>query len=94
MLPRGLSRKSRKIVHPLGDKLNENNIFDASADDIDISEEEELMDKKLKLLEPEKPQKVENSAAKLDVIAEDYEEFSNHGYGFDDHVNYEEMTGS
>ena len=52
------------------------------------------MDKKLKLLEPEKPQKVENSAAKLDVIAEDYEEFSNHGYGFDEHVNYEEMTGS
>lgn len=75
-------------------KPNENNIFEASADDIDISEEEELMDKKLKLLEPEKFQKEENSAAKLDVIAEDYEEFSNHAYGFDDHSNYEEMTGS
>ena len=51
------------------------------------------MDKKLKLMEREQSQKVENSAAKLDVIAEYYEEISNHGYGFDDNVNYEEMTG-
>ena len=53
MLPRGLSRKSKKIVPQLGEKLNETNILESSADEIDISEEEELMDKKLKLMERE-----------------------------------------
>ena len=45
-------------------------------------------------MEPVQAKKEENSATKLDVIAEDYDEVSNHGYGFDDYVNYEEMTGS
>ena len=44
LLPRGQSRKSKRIDH----QLNENNALDASVDDIDLSEEEDHIDKKIK----------------------------------------------
>ena len=95
LLPRGVSRRSKKIDHQTSEKMIENNFLDVHEDsDIDLSEEEDRKEKKRNSAAPEPlvSKKTDVTPIKLDIIAE--EDASNLGYGFDENINYEELTGS